>query len=197
MLSEWLLLDQDEATVQELTAEDASQNASGWLHQTCNRLLHTDMFAHIRSSETLLRIRSTAEQFDPAAEAIVGPFQVTLPASCLGLPFVSLGTPLAPAVCFSLSLSACPMHLPFVSFSFYLLALCLCLLVLCTCPVFLSACPLHLPFVSLCLPFTLALCLSLSACPLHLPCVSLPLPFEHACVSCHYLSRPQWCMILL
>ncbi len=170
--------------MQELTAEDASQNASGWLHQTCNRLLHTDMFAHIRSSETLLRIRSTAEQFDPAAEAIVGPFQVTLPASCLGLPFVSLGTPLAPAVCFSLSLSACPMHLPFVSFSFYLLALCLCLLVLCTCPVFLSACPLHLPFVSLCLSFAPALCLSLLAlytCPVSLP---LCLPFAPAlCLS--------------
>ncbi|DBA97694.1 TPA: hypothetical protein ACH3X3_012582 [Trebouxia sp. C0006] len=70
----------DEATVQELTAEDASPNASGWLHQTCNRLFHTDMFAHICSSDTLLRIHSIAEQFDPAAEALFGPFQVVLAA---------------------------------------------------------------------------------------------------------------------
>jgi len=95
MLSEWLLLDQDEATVQELTAEDASPNASGWLHQTCNRLFHTDMFAHIRSSDTLLRIHSIAEQFDPAAEALFGPFQVRSPACCIFTPF-------APAVCVSL-----------------------------------------------------------------------------------------------
>ena len=87
MLSEWLLLDQDEATVQELTAEDASPNASGWLHQTCNRLFHTDIFAHIRSSENLLRIHSTAEQFDPAAEASFGPFQVRFPACCICMPF--------------------------------------------------------------------------------------------------------------
>ena len=98
--------------MQELTAEDVSRNASGWLHHTCNRLSHKDMFAHIRSSETLLRIHSTAEQFDMSAEALTGPFQVSLPPTAtpacpLRLPFVSLCLPFAPALCLSLSLSLC------------------------------------------------------------------------------------------
>jgi len=120
MLSEWLLVDQDEATVQELTAEDVSRNASGWLHHTCNRLFHKDMFANIRSSETLLRILNPKpEQFDPAAEALSGPFQVSLPACCSLL-----------ALCtFPVSLSACPLHLPCVSLCLpFASALCLSLL---------------------------------------------------------------------
>ncbi|DBA79483.1 TPA: Na+/Pi symporter [Trebouxia sp. C0005] len=141
----------DEATVQELTAEDVSRNASGWLHHTCNRLLHKDMFVHIRSSETLLRIHSTAEQFEPAAEAFFGPFQVSRPASC---------NLLAPCGC-PLSLSACPLHLPFIS-------LCLPLTIALGLPLRALAPALHL---SLCLPFAPALCLSLlgpCACPVSL-----------------------------
>ena len=168
MLSEWLLVDQDEATVQELTAEDVSRNASGWLHYTCNRLFHKDMFANIRSSETLLRIHSSAEQFDSAAEASSGPFQVSLPASC---------NLLALCTC-PLSLSACPLHLPFVS-----LSLCL--------PFAPASCNLCLPFApALCLPL-LALCtcpVSLSACPLYLPCVSL--------CFCHYLGPNGVCFAI-
>ena len=100
--------DQNEATVQELTAEDVSRNASGWLHHTCNRLFHKDMFAHMHSSDTLPRIHSTAEQLDPAAEALSGPFQVSLPACCSLL-----------ALCTRpVSLSACPLHLPCVSLCF-------------------------------------------------------------------------------
>ncbi len=83
----------------------------------CNRLFHKDMFAHIRSSETLLRIHSTAEQFDPAAEALSGPFQVRFPACC---------NLLALWTCPSY-LSACPVHLPSRSLSF------------CICPLFLSS----------------------------------------------------------
>ena len=132
-LSEWLLADQDEATVQDLTAEDVSNNASGWLAHTCKKLFHKDMFAHIRSSDTLLRIHSTAEQFDLAAESLFGFFQVRFPACC---------NPLALCPC-PLSLSACPLHLLCVS---------LCL-----------QCPLHfplslrLPFAPLCLPLLLPL----------------------------------------
>jgi len=165
--------------LQELTAEDAS----GWLHVMCNRLFSMDMFAHIRSSQDLLRIHSTAEQFDPAAEAFSGPFQVRFPACC---------NLLALCACL-LSLHACPLHLPCVFLVMpFAPALRVSLLAFCTCPVWLSACLCILPCLSL-----LALCtcpMSLSACPFHLPSVSLLALW--ACPCLLPLLWPQWCMFL-
>ena len=69
---------QDEATVQELATEDVTQDMKGRLQWVRNMLLRPDMAAAVRSDETLLRIHTTAEQFEAVPESFVAPFQVSL-----------------------------------------------------------------------------------------------------------------------
>ena len=59
---------QDEATVRELAADDRAGDMKGWLQRLHAWLFEGDIFAAVASDEALLRIHSTAEEFEGAAE---------------------------------------------------------------------------------------------------------------------------------
>ncbi|KAL3131924.1 hypothetical protein ABBQ38_007627 [Trebouxia sp. C0009 RCD-2024] len=65
----------DEATVRELAADDASQDVKGWLQRAHTYLFQPDIFASVSSNDTLLRIHSTAEEYDKATEELFAPVQ--------------------------------------------------------------------------------------------------------------------------
>lgn len=69
---------QDDATVQELSTEDVANNMKGWVQQANTWLFHRNLYAGVPADETLLRIHSTAEEFDASAEALLIPFQVCI-----------------------------------------------------------------------------------------------------------------------
>ncbi|KAL3131923.1 Na+/Pi symporter [Trebouxia sp. C0009 RCD-2024] len=69
------LLGLDEATVRELAADDASQDVKGWLQRAHTYLFQPDVFASVSSNDTLMRIHSTAEEHDKAAEELFAPLQ--------------------------------------------------------------------------------------------------------------------------
>ena len=77
---------QDEATVRELTTDDASQDVKGWLQRAHTYLFQPDIFASVSSNDTLMRIHSTAEEYDKATEELFAPFQVTPFACCCVMP---------------------------------------------------------------------------------------------------------------
>ena len=58
----WCL--QDEVTMKDLAAEDTTQDVKG------------DLFESVPASDTLMRIHSTAEEFEASAEDFLAPFQV-------------------------------------------------------------------------------------------------------------------------
>ena len=66
---------QDNVTVQELAVEDRAGDVKGWLQRLHTWLFDRDIFAGIASDSTLLRIHSTAEEYEPAAEDCYVPFQ--------------------------------------------------------------------------------------------------------------------------
>ncbi|KAL0049121.1 hypothetical protein WJX82_007032 [Trebouxia sp. C0006] len=68
----------DEATVKELRAEEVTGGVQGWLQRAYTGLIQPDLFEDVRSSDTLMRIHSTAEEFDASAEELWAPFQVVL-----------------------------------------------------------------------------------------------------------------------
>ena len=68
---------QDEATMRELTTEDFTQDVKGWLQSVQITLFRPDMAAIVRSDHTLIRIHSTAEQFEAIPESFMGFFQVS------------------------------------------------------------------------------------------------------------------------
>ena len=68
---------QDEATMQELTTEDITQDVKGWLQSVRIMLFRPNMAAIVRSDRTLVRIHSTAEQFEAVPENFMGFFQVS------------------------------------------------------------------------------------------------------------------------
>ena len=64
--------------MRELTTEDITQDVKGWLQWIQITLFRPDMAAIIRSDRTLLRIHSTAEQFEAIPENYMGFFQVSM-----------------------------------------------------------------------------------------------------------------------
>ncbi|DBA68444.1 TPA: hypothetical protein ACH3X2_013739 [Trebouxia sp. C0005] len=68
----------DDATVKELHAEEVTCGVKGWMQRTYHELIHPDLFEDVPSSDTLMRIHCTAEEFDASAEELWAPFQVVL-----------------------------------------------------------------------------------------------------------------------
>ena len=68
---------QDEVTVRELAADDRAGDMKGWLQRLQAWLFEGDIFAAVASDEVLLRIHSTAEEFEGAAEDCFAVLQVT------------------------------------------------------------------------------------------------------------------------
>ncbi len=62
---------QDEVTLRELAADDRSSDMRGWLQRTHAWLFGIDIFASVASDDALLRIHSTAEEFEGAAEELL------------------------------------------------------------------------------------------------------------------------------
>ena len=67
---------QDEATVRELAADERAGDVKGWLQRLHAWLFEGDIFASVASNDVLLRIHSTAEEFEGAAEDCFVPQQV-------------------------------------------------------------------------------------------------------------------------
>ncbi|KAL0050688.1 hypothetical protein WJX82_005191 [Trebouxia sp. C0006] len=65
------LLGLDEVTLRELAADDRSSDMRGWLQRTHAWLFGIDIFASVASDDALLRIHSTAEEFEGAAEELL------------------------------------------------------------------------------------------------------------------------------
>ncbi|DBA79742.1 hypothetical protein WJX77_004526 [Trebouxia sp. C0004] len=65
------LLGLDEVTLRELAADDRSSDMRGWLHRTYAWLFGVDILASVASDDVLLRIHSTAEDFEGAAEELL------------------------------------------------------------------------------------------------------------------------------
>ena len=68
---------QDDATVKELTAKDTSRDMKGWLQHLHTHCFHIDLSGPIASSDVLLRIHATAEEFEATAEEAFVPFQAS------------------------------------------------------------------------------------------------------------------------
>lgn len=77
--------------MKELRAEEVTGGVKGWLQRAYTELIQPDLFEDVPSSDTLMRIHSTAEEFDASAEELWAPFQVK--SLCLEaelcLPFIS------------------------------------------------------------------------------------------------------------
>ena len=70
---------QDEATVLSLSAQDKSGDVHGWLQRVHAWLFEGDLSAGVARDRTVMRIHATAEEFDPAAEETMAPFQASTP----------------------------------------------------------------------------------------------------------------------
>lgn len=80
------LILQDDATMASLTAQDKLGDVQGWAQRAYAWLFEGDLFAGVATDNQLMRIHSAAEQFNPAAEETLVPFQVTwLPCWYFGL----------------------------------------------------------------------------------------------------------------
>lgn len=62
--------------MQELAADEGSEDIKSWMRCIYSHLLQPDLFANISKDETLMRIHSTAEEFEPVGEAFFVPGQV-------------------------------------------------------------------------------------------------------------------------
>lgn len=67
---------QDDTTVESLSACDKHSDKHGWTQRAHAWLFEGDIFAGVASDPKLMRIHSTAEEFDHAAEETLIPFQV-------------------------------------------------------------------------------------------------------------------------
>lgn len=83
---------QDEATVRELAADERGVDMKGWVQRLQAWLFEGDIFASVASNDVLLRIHSTAEEFEGAAEECFVPLQVPLVLACC--PLVTVNCPL-------------------------------------------------------------------------------------------------------
>ena len=68
---------QTEDVVVDLATDQGSADTSGWLWFFWNRVLQRDIFAVVSRSERLMRIHTTAEQFDPVTDCIFGAIQAS------------------------------------------------------------------------------------------------------------------------
>lgn len=64
--------------MKDLAAEDVTRDVQGWLRWARARFLQVDLFESVPASDTLMRIHSTAEEFDSTAEDFLAPFQVSV-----------------------------------------------------------------------------------------------------------------------
>ena len=77
---------QDEVTVKDIATDEKSSDMSGWLQHAHAWLFEADILADVAADPVLLRIHSTAEEFEPAAEECFAPLQVcVLTSDHLGL----------------------------------------------------------------------------------------------------------------
>jgi hypothetical protein len=86
--------------MKDLAAEDVTTDVQGWLRWARAHFLQVDLFESVPASDTLMRIHSTAEEFDSTAEDFLAPFQVSslVDSLCLlSLPFMPGSVP--PYVC--------------------------------------------------------------------------------------------------
>ena len=67
---------QDDATVRDLAAGDESRNVKGWLQLLYTQCFQVDLVTPVATSDTLLRIHATAEEYEATAEEAFIPFQV-------------------------------------------------------------------------------------------------------------------------
>lgn len=78
--------------MKQLAAEDVTTDVQGWLQWARAHFLQVDLFESVPACNTLMRIHSTAEEFDSTAEDFLAPFQasslVDYPLSLLSRPFM-------------------------------------------------------------------------------------------------------------
>ncbi len=82
--------------MKDLAAEDVTTDVQGWLRWARAQFLQVDLFGSVPASDTLMRIHSTAEEFDSTAEDFLAPFQVSIlvdSQSLLSLPFMPGSVP--------------------------------------------------------------------------------------------------------
>ena len=82
--------------MKDLAAEDVTTDVQGWLQWARAHFLQLDLFESVPASDTLMRIHSTAEEFDSTAEDFLAPFQVIILVnrrSLLSLPFMPGSVP--------------------------------------------------------------------------------------------------------
>ncbi|KAL3131921.1 Na+/Pi symporter [Trebouxia sp. C0009 RCD-2024] len=72
------LLGLDDATMASLTAQDKLGDVQGWAQRAYAWLFEGDLFAGVATDNQLMRIHSAAEQFNPAAEETLVPFQAII-----------------------------------------------------------------------------------------------------------------------
>ncbi|KAL3161411.1 hypothetical protein ABBQ32_010301 [Trebouxia sp. C0010 RCD-2024] len=113
------LLGLDETTVHELAMDERGVDMKGWVHRLQAWLFEGDIFASVASDDVLLRIHSTAEEFEGAAEECFVPLQVSRVLACCSLVAVQVPSRYSPtASCHSptalLLQSSCPLYTFFV-----------------------------------------------------------------------------------
>ena len=69
--------------MRELAADDGSRDMKGWVQRAYAYLFQADMFASVSSNDTLMRIHSSAEEYDKATEELFALFQVSTGRSML------------------------------------------------------------------------------------------------------------------
>ena len=67
--------------MRELTADDGAQDMKSWMQRTYAHLFCPDLFACLGSDDSLMRIHSSAEEYEPVAEELFAAPQV--PHCCL------------------------------------------------------------------------------------------------------------------
>ena len=67
---------QDEATVKEIAAKDVSLDVKGVLHRVHDHCFELDIVEAVTSSEALMTVHSSVEEFSAIAEQAYIPFQV-------------------------------------------------------------------------------------------------------------------------
>ena len=66
---------QDDDTVKDLALNERAEKMTGWPQRAHAWLFDRDISASVASSDALMRIHGTAEEFEPAAEECFIPFQ--------------------------------------------------------------------------------------------------------------------------
>lgn len=99
--------------------DERGVDMKGWVHRLQAWLFEGDIFASVASDDVLLRIHSTAEEFEGAAEECFVPLQVSRVLACCSLVAVQVPSRYSPtASCHSptalLLQSSCPLYTFFV-----------------------------------------------------------------------------------